>query len=255
MQHSLTYQKWLESQFRLIAGGEEDPTDPAAGGGDPDPADPDPAPAPGDDPAAGGDTDPDPDPNDDPDPDPDEVELDRIRNERDDARKKLANAEAAAQKAKQEARKAREEAAKKHGNWEQVAKEREAELADANERAQSSEQRAITAEENLDKFQREVRITRLAAKLCFKDPGDAILQLQGKPEATGDDKSCERALRELAKQKPYFIDERRARGRAMNGGGGGGPTLTADQLKTMTPEQINDAWEKGLVQQALSGGG
>ena len=77
--------------------------------------------------------------------------------------------------------------------------------------------------------------------------------LAGKPELTGDDKSCERALRKLGEEKPYLLDMKRARGRSMNGGVGGGVGLTMEQIKSMSPDEINANWE--AVQATLSRGG
>lgn len=182
--------------------------------------------------------------------DGDQNELDRIRRERDQARDRLTAAEAAARKAKQEAKEAREAAAKKDGNWEQIAAERMAELEDANERAQKAETEAYEAKSELDNFKREVRVTRLAGKIGFRDTDDAWLKFKDKPESTGDDKTCERALRKLAEEKPYLIDHKRARGRAMSGTANG-QLLTVEQMKDMTPDQINAAWEKGLIQASL----
>jgi hypothetical protein len=250
MQSTLTFQEWLESRFRPIVGGETPPDnqdpDPADGGdNDPDPN------------LDAGDTDPDPDP--DPDPaggngdvdDADLEEMERIRRERDEARTRLANAEAAARKAKQEARKAREEAAKKGGNWEQVAREREAELQEANERAQTAEREKVEAQEALDSFRREVRVTRIATLLGYHDPQDAIAQLANKPEATAEDKTCMRALRQLAQEKPYLVDARKARGRAM-GDGGGQAGLTWEQVQAMPEEEVIRRWDE--VQPVLSRG-
>lgn len=168
-------------------------------------------------------------------------EIDRIRDERDATRKELAAAQAAIQKLRAEARKAREEAAKKGGNWEQVAKEREAELADANDRAQNAETRAITAEDKLDSFQREVRVSRIATRLGFRDPGDAIKLLSS--DVTGEDKVAERALRKLVEDKPYLVDQRRATGRAMGDGSRNGG-LTWEQVKNMSQDEINARWEE-----------
>lgn len=245
MHTTLTFQEWLESRFRPIVGGETPPDDPAAdpasGGDDPaaDPADPadgdDPADDPADDPGSGngnGDGD-----------DADLEEMERVKRERDEARNKLANAEAAAKKAKTEARKAREEAAKKGGNWEAVAREREAELQEASEARATAEREKIEAQESLDGFRREVRVTRVATLLSFHDPADAMAQLASQPENTGDDKSCLRALRQLAKDKPYLVDARKARGRAMNEGNGQGG-LTWDQIQSMSEDEINARWSE-----------
>lgn len=246
---TLSYDKWFIERYWPLMGREEDDEETPAGGGEEESTDPpaeeEPAGGAGSEEESSSDDDEEDEEN-----DADEDELGRVRGERDKLRSQLASAEAAAQKAKKEARKAREDAAKKGGNWEQVAKEREAELQEANERATESEKRAILAEENLDKFQREVRITRLATKLSYRDPEDAISQLAKTPEVTGDDKACERALRKLADSKPYLVDQRRARGRAM-GDGNGEAGLTHDQLKDMTPEEINARWDSGQVPSAL----
>jgi hypothetical protein len=179
-------------------------------------------------------------------------DVDRVREERDAARRELAAAQAAVQRAKAEARKAREDAAKKGGNWEQVAKDRLSDLEENAEKLQSAETRAVTAEQNLDDFRREVRVTRVASKLSFRDPEDAIKLVS--PESVGDDKATERTLRKLVEDKPYLVDQRRATGRSMgNGNNGGGITMA--QIKNMTQDEINTNWEQVQKVMAASGQG
>lgn len=246
-----SFSEWLYAKYRPVSGadGEDDPdpnADPAPGGtgdGDPDPGSGDPAP------------EDDPDPPSESDPEGTlEIEQ-RYKDQIREYQGKLARAEAAAAQAKKDAAEARRSKAQQTGNWEQVAKERESELKDAVERADSAEARAVTAEQNLDNFQREVRVTRIAGRFGFHDPRDALAQLSD--EDTGDDKTCERALRKLAQDKPYLVDPRRARGRAMGSGASGGQVLlTRDQMSSMTPDEINEKWE--LVQAsaiALGNGG
>lgn len=219
-----SYDEWLNDAYLPLRGREE--------GDDPDPVDP---PVPPADPPADPPVDPpaDPDPN-----EPDDADLDEVTRLRADlARERAAkaSAEAAVQRAKADVRAAREEAAKKGGNWEQVAKERSTDLEEANERASGLEVRAVKAEEDLDTLRREIRVTGIASKLSFRDPADAMKMLS--VDATGDDKTAERALRKLAEEKSYLVDERKARGRSMNGGGGS-TGLTREQIKAMSPNEM-----------------
>lgn len=159
-------------------------------------------------------------------------------------------AQAAARKAAAEGRKARQKAAADTGNWEAVAKEHEATIADLTEQLNETTGGKEATEYELDQFRREVRVTRLASRLGFRDPADASALL--KDDQTGDDKTCERALRQLAEEKPYLRDPRKAAGiPGGNGGGRGG--ITAEQLKSMSPDEINALWDKG-VQEALTRG-
>lgn len=163
----------------------------------------------------------------------------------------LKAAQAAARNAKKEASDLRKKSAEESGNWEQLAHERESELADAREENGKLLERAETAETSLDSFKRTVRVTSIASRLGFKDPADAIALL--KSEETGDDKTAERSLRQLAGKKKYLVDERRATGRAMGGNGANGLALTKEQMEKMTPDEINAHWDQ--VQASLTAGG
>lgn len=174
-----------------------------------------------------------------------------LKSELEKAHQELAAARVAARKAKAEARDARQKAASETGNWEQVAKEHESTIADLREELAEASGGKQTSDYELDQFQREVRVTRLASRMGYRDPSDAIALL--KEEQTGDDKTAERALRQLAEDKPYLRDPRKGSSIPGNGSRGSGG-LTHEQLKTMTPEQINAAWDSG-VQEALTRGG
>lgn len=255
MINGLTYEEWLARFYRPIAGAEEGD---GSGSGDGDDGDKDGSGAGGSDDGDGdgdgsgdgdGDGDGDGGNNDDDDDSPG-AQLAKAERMRADAERERDAAKTEARKARQEARQAREKAAQESGNWESVAKERAAEVEDLKERVTSAEERATAAEHSLDKFQRDVRVTRLASKFGYKDPRDASLHLN--EDQTGDDKSCERALRELAKEKPYLVDERRASGGAINGSRGG--SLTHEQLKNMTPEEINARWDQEVSVSLAAGG-
>jgi hypothetical protein len=104
--------------------------------------------------------------------------------------------------------------------------------------------RAEAAEYQLEQFQRTQRISSIANRLGFKDSEDAVRFLDD--DDSDDDVTAERALKRLAREKPYLVDTRRSTGAPV---GGEGSTLSMEEIKRMTPDEVNARWEE--VQQAM----
>lgn len=176
--------------------------------------------------------------------DDDDEDDDTIRVNRDEynrLKREQAEAAKARRKAERDAKKARERERKEAGQYDEILAEKDEEVAAAAARAEA-------AEYQLEQFQRRNRITAAATRLGFKDPEDAIRFLD--EDETDDDVSTERALKRLAREKRYLIDERRSSGAPVNGERG--MTLTHEDIKKMSQEEINNRWEE--VQAALAQG-
>lgn len=227
------FRSWLESHAPLIGGEEDDDDDnepepkPAGSGDDDDDDDDNP------EPAGGGGND---------------EELKKLKADLAAATDRITKAEAAARKYKEDLRAAKNAAAQDQGNWEEVAKNAQAELEEVRQSVAALEQERDTAKGDLDSFQRQVRVTSIASRMGFKDPADARALLS--PEDTGDDKAAERALRKLAESKNYLVDEQRATGRSMGNGGAATGLLTKEQMEAMSPEEITANWD--VVQKSMS---
>ncbi len=161
-------------------------------------------------------------------------EFNRLRREQADTAK-------AARQAQREAKSARERERKEAGQYDEILAEKDDEVSAAGARAEA-------AEYQLDQFQRRTRINASAQRLHFKDPQDAVMFLD--EDDTEDDVSTERALKRLAREKPYLIDTRRASGAPI--GGENGMSISMEDIKKMSQEEINARWEE--VQQSLSAG-
>jgi colicin import membrane protein len=170
------------------------PTPPAP---DPTPPAPDPTPAPA----------PDPTPKPDGWTPPSKAEWDNLQRqnrETADTLKKLKDAEDERQ------RKADEEA----GNHKAIA-ERE------KQRADEAEARAKAAEEARQKDVRERRVEKIARRLKFRDPDDVMHRLSD--DVLDDDSKVEKALKDLATEKAYLVENGETpRQRDVTGDGGGG---------------------------------
>ncbi len=80
--------------------------------------------------------------------------------EADALRRRLAEAEKAQRRLEGERKKAEEKSAEEQGKWQEIAQQREKELAET--------------QAQVAKAEREQRVTRLASKLKFIDPGDVV---------------------------------------------------------------------------------
>ena len=112
------------------------------------------------------------------------------KQEADALRRQTAEARKAARKAEAEAARAAEEKAKQDGNFKAAAEA-------AEKRAQEAEQRAIDLE-------RTQRITQIASRLKFRDPGDVRHLLS--EDVLDDDRELERALKAIKRDKPYLAE-------------------------------------------------
>lgn len=111
------------------------------------------------------------------------------RAESDALRRSLAEAERKANKLEADRKKAAEEQAAEQGRWQELAQQREQELAEA---------RSTT-----ERVAAEARITRLATKAKFIDPADVIGKV--KPDEATDDAAIEAALEKIATQSPHLV--------------------------------------------------
>lgn len=123
--------------------------------------------------------------------------INRRARENAEAVKKLTDAEA------ERKRKADEDA----GNFKEIAEREKAER----EKAQRE----------LDEERTRARVERIAGRLKFRDPEDVLHRLSDEQRA--DDSNVEKALKALAKEKPYLVtDGETPRQRDLGGGDGGG---------------------------------
>jgi hypothetical protein len=149
--------------------------------------------------------------------------------------------ETARKKAEREAARRAEQEKRESGNWEELLRERD-------ERLMEIEAERETARMELDITLRNQRIGSAATRLNFRDPEDAQHFLS--EDETMDDAATERALKRLAREKPYLVNERRPSGGPINGEG---PALTMEEIKRMSPEEVNARWQE--VQAAMSASG
>lgn len=131
-----------------------------------------------------------------------------------------------AKDAERAAKQAAEEKAKQDGDWQKVAEEKEREAAEAADRAKQ-------AEDSLATFERTNRVNSLASRLKFRDPTDAAKFLS--VEEQDDERKAEAALKRLAREKPYLVDEQRRSGAAIDGGNG---AQTPEQAHQETLKQM-----------------
>lgn len=185
--------------------------------------------------------DPEDDPVDDPDDDPD-ADIEQVsRAELNRLKRIAAEAEKKAKQAEREERKRRERARAEAGQFQELLDERD-------EHAREIEAERDEARYELENYKREVRVTKIAQRLNYRDPSDAARFLTD--DETEDDASTERALKRLAKEKSYLVEPRRSSGIPVGGEAGG---LTLDEINNMTPDQINARW--GEVQAAMAAAG
>lgn len=125
--------------------------------------------------------------------------------------------------------------------------------------AHQSERRELLTRMEIERLARKLNIVDEEAAYRLMDlAGVEYDQQSGKPT------NVEKLLQELAKARPYLVAQQGTDkgsggsgtgaqgGSAANGGTGRGATLTIDQIKGMTRDQINANWD--AVQKALAGG-
>lgn len=172
------------------------------------------------------------------DDDDDHVKMPKGEAER--LRRVAADAAKAQRKAEKEARDRTEKERREAGQYEDIITEKDEEV-------QAAQERAEAAQYELDEFRRQSRIMSAATRQRFKDPDDAVKFLN--EDDTADDVSTERALKRLAREKPYLVDRSTSTGAPITGGVG---TLTMEDVKKMSSEQINARWDE--VQKAMQAG-
>ncbi len=145
-----------------------------------------------------------------------------------------------ARAAERDAKKQRQKSQKDQGNYDELLSEKDEEVSAAAERAEA-------AEYALEQFKKNNAISKIAGKLGFRDPSDAI-QFLGESDVD-DDVAIERALKRLGREKPYLVDTKRSSGAPVNGER---TTLTVEDIKKMNQDEINSRWDE--VQKALSSG-
>jgi hypothetical protein len=229
----MSFEEWLATRYLPIAGAEGDAGAPPAGGDAP-PSESD---SEGDEGGGG----PSSDEGDDDVSDDDVLEVSRgdyerlrqVAREHDAAQKKAAKDEAARKRKQQQ----------EEGRFEEMMRE-EAESRAAIE-AERDQARTELATER-----RQRAVESVAKRLGFKDAEDANAFLS--PDDAEDEISIERALKRIAKKKPYLVDTRRPTGVPVGGDGSGGPILTLDMVKNMSEDEINANWAE--VQKVMSAG-
>lgn len=155
--------------------------------------------------------------------------------------KRIAREHDQAQKRREaEEKKTKERARKEQGQYEELLREKDEDI-------RTKEGERDEARYQLDAFKRRIRVNDAAQRLGFKDPGDAFRFLSDAD--TEDDTTTERALKRLAREKKYLVEERRSTGAPLNGDS---TTLTLDKIKNMSEDEINANWDE--VQKAMAAG-
>jgi hypothetical protein len=150
-------------------------------------------------------------------------ELNRLKREESERRKK--------DKAEKKRR------AEESGKWKEHAEESE-------KRADKAEEDAETAKTELARFKREINVSKIARKLKFNDPDDALAFLS-EDAADGDEKQVEKALKKVLKEKPYLKGSGGSRRTRGGGGGEDDDDSSEPDLDNMTPAEIRE-WESKL---------
>jgi hypothetical protein len=141
------------------------------------------------------------------------------------SKSELAALRAQVDKNTREAEEAKRDAAERlaaSGNHEELAKLREQERDDA--------------KAELAKFKAELNVQQAAGRLKFRNADDALAILRDRYPDTDleDDKAVDRRLGLIALDRPHLIDN----GTPAAAGDTGTQTITRDQLKAMTPQQV-----------------
>lgn len=153
--------------------------------------------------------------------------------------------------------------------WESRAKKDAAEAEKLREAAKTDDEKALdaarkqAAEEARNTTLAEVRGERLSTLVQARatgklaDPADAERFLDLSDLDPGKPADVDAAIEKLVKDKPYLAAaDGGPRDNDINQGprGGGAPQLTRENLKTMTPDQIDTARQKGQLDHLMKGG-
>lgn len=152
--------------------------------------------------------------------------LRRIAREAADAKKK-----ADAEKAAADRKKKQEE-----GRWQELINEEQT-------KTQEAITRAERAENELVSFKFQIKVNELATAAGFEDPSDAHLYVNQEDLKDASDKVIESELKKVLVKKPHLKSKRKATGG--NGDGAGSPgSLTVEDVKRMSPSEINSRWDE-----------
>lgn len=105
---------------------------------------------------------------------------------------------------------------------------------------QEAQAEAGTAQEDLQKLQRQVVVAKVAARLNFHD-GDVADKLLSADVDVESEPAVERALKQLAKERPYLVNQSGRSGAAVNPSTG----------KALTAEEEHQAWFQDQARKAL----
>lgn len=154
----------------------------------------------------------------------------RLRRQKDEAEKRAAEAErklAERERADAEAQ----------GQWEQLAKQ--------------YEQERDEARTELANLKAKIKVESSARALKFKNADEAVALLRERGIDQTDDTAVTDALTALAEERPHLIDTGRPGPSGLPSGGDpqtGG--LTLEEVKAMTPAEVNARWDE--VQKVLN---
>ena len=94
-------------------------------------------------------------------------------------------------------------------------------------------------------------VTTVASRLKFNDPADALLHLPS--DTANEEAAIERALKKLAKEKPYLVGGQGSRTGAP--GGGGEPTSTDIDAEIAQAEKDGDVAKSTRLKRQKAFGG
>lgn len=205
-----TFWWWYLTEYKPIAGADDDP-------------DPDPAPDPDPDPA--------PDPKPDPDPTPDDT-VTMPKGEAERLRREVA-------KAAQEKRDRERKDAEAKGEHEKVVKQTEQERDEAQrERDEARAEQAKTVNEG--------NVRKVAGNLDFHDAEDAVLRTPSEVAEKGE-AAIEKHLREVAKKSPHLVGKGKSRSSASLPDDGGKDVEQLANTDGMSTDEIAKALEEGRL--------
>jgi hypothetical protein len=140
-------------------------------------------------------------------------------------------------------KKAEERARRERGEWDEMLSEKDEKIAEV-------EAERDEAHYQLQSFKRQIRVTQAAQRLGFRDPTDAEKYIS--EDEAENDTDAERALKRVLREKPYLRQDRPASG-LPGGGGADVDGLTVEEIRKMSPEEINARWAE--VQRVMEASG
>jgi len=155
----------------------------------------------------------------------------------DGLRREVAESRRSAKKSEQDAAKANRARLEEEGQFQTL--------------AQQAEERATVAEARAKNLEQRQTISMVAQRLKFRDPQDAIAHLRDRGIEADDEAAVESALQALATEKQYLIDTPQVVKTGGSISGDASSSLTLDELKAMSPQQIS-ALDQSEVNRVLS---